>query len=402
MPFPGLMTSPRERVAMEEGAKTDRLKGLKASFSGELMTHNIQIAVLTMASGITWGVGTFVLLFYNGVTLERFRQQRIVEIGEKDQQGAPPQVHLQGGKHLAKIGADAGRPQVVNGFAAEPEVRQAASGAYQVVGAIAEGDQAEAVSLAFGRERQVQAGVHVVVEHVFPRRQPRKIHDGVDLLRVLDLIELDHRKAPPSRRLPVNVFEIIARQVMAQVVKLAAFPDLAARAQADFGGFQQQHRSLPVSKVRIHAKRASERSAGARLPQAERRHCLQVDLADRMGAVAADYVTAGQGTFLAGWLLPHGSVEIPAILLGGQAGFVLAGALLGWRSRQPRAVRLREAAHDLLALVAGAAGMLVWAGLIEAFVSQYHQPVLPYALKIAFGLCELAALAAFLGWAGRE
>ena len=46
--------------------------------------------------------------------------------------------------------------------------------------------------------------------------------------------------------------------------------------------------------------------------------------------------------------------------------------------------------------------MLVWAGLIEAFVSQYHQPVIPYALKIGFGICELAALAAFLFLAGRE
>ena len=46
--------------------------------------------------------------------------------------------------------------------------------------------------------------------------------------------------------------------------------------------------------------------------------------------------------------------------------------------------------------------LLIWAGIVEAFVSQYHQPVLPYGLKIAFGLCELAALSFFLGWAGRE
>ena len=49
-----------------------------------------------------------------------------------------------------------------------------------------------------------------------------------------------------------------------------------------------------------------------------------------LGAVAADYIAGGQGVFLAGWLLPHGSIEIPAILLGGQAGFILAGALIGW------------------------------------------------------------------------
>ncbi len=45
--------------------------------------------------------------------------------------------------------------------------------------------------------------------------------------------------------------------------------------------------------------------------------------------------------------------------------------------------------------------MLVWAGIVEAFLSQYHQPVIPYALKIAFGIAELAALSLFLARAGR-
>ncbi len=189
MPFPGLMGSPKDRVAKEESATTDRLKGVRATFSAELMTHNIQVAIVALAAGITFGVGTLILLFYNGVIL---------------------------------------------------------------------------------------------------------------------------------------------------------------------------------------------------------------------GAVAADYLGAGQGLFLAGWLLPHGSIEIPAILLGGQAGFVLAGALIGWNSREPRITRLRGVARDLFAIIGGAACLLVWAGLVESFISQYHQPVLPYALKIAFGLCELAALAGFLGWAGRE
>jgi uncharacterized membrane protein SpoIIM required for sporulation len=189
MPFPGLMLSPHDRVAMEESSKIDRMNGVKASFSGQLMTHNIQVAIMTMAAGITWGAGTLLLLFYNGVIL---------------------------------------------------------------------------------------------------------------------------------------------------------------------------------------------------------------------GAVAADYIAGGQGTFLAGWLLPHGSIEIPAILLGGQAGFILAGALIGWGSGLSRTARLRAIAGDLFTIIAGAACLLVWAGMVEAFVSQYHQPVLPYALKIAFGVCELVALAAFLWWTGRE
>jgi uncharacterized membrane protein SpoIIM required for sporulation len=189
MPFQGLLNSPAERVHQEESVTNDRLSGEKANFSADLMTHNIKVTVLTLAMGMTFGVGTIMLLFYNGVIL---------------------------------------------------------------------------------------------------------------------------------------------------------------------------------------------------------------------GAVAADYITAGFGTFLTGWLLPHGSIEIPAILLGGQGGLILASALIGWGGRTTRSERLRAVAPDLFAIVAGAAGMLVWAGTVEAFISQYHQPVLPYGLKIAFGACELVALSAFLGWAGRE
>ena len=40
--------------------------------------------------------------------------------------------------------------------------------------------------------------------------------------------------------------------------------------------------------------------------------------------------------------------------------------------------------------------MLVWAGLVESYFSQHHQPVLPYWIKISFGSLELLALIAFL------
>ena len=115
-----------------------------------------------------------------------------------------------------------------------------------------------------------------------------------------------------------------------------------------------------------------------------------------LGAVAVDYISAGQTTFLLGWLLPHGSVEIPAILVGGQAGFVLAGALLGRRSSLPLSSRLRKAAPDVVTLCFGAGLLLVWAGFVEAFLSQYHEPVVPYQAKIALGLLETVGLWWFL------
>jgi uncharacterized membrane protein SpoIIM required for sporulation len=115
-----------------------------------------------------------------------------------------------------------------------------------------------------------------------------------------------------------------------------------------------------------------------------------------LGAVAFDYMRAGQTEFLFGWLLPHGSIEIPAILIAGQAGLVLAGALIGWGVRQPLATRLRAVGADLVTLIFGVAILLVWAGFVESFLSQHHAPVFPYPAKISLGLVELFLLFLFL------
>ena len=121
-----------------------------------------------------------------------------------------------------------------------------------------------------------------------------------------------------------------------------------------------------------------------------------------LGAVVYDYVHAGYGKFLAGWLLPHGSFEIPAILIAGQAGILIGIALTGRGQGKPLRERLRDIRGDVITLICGVALMLVWAGLIEAFFSQYHEPVLPYWLKISFGMVELAALISFLTFSGRN
>src|SRR5260370_26993584 len=119
-----------------------------------------------------------------------------------------------------------------------------------------------------------------------------------------------------------------------------------------------------------------------------------------LGAVSVDCVAAGQTKFLMGWLLPDGAVEIPAILIGGQAGLVLARALIGWGKRASLRSRLREVSQDLVTLIFGVGVLLVWAGLVEAFLSQYHEPVVPYSAKIVFGLMELALLFLFLAKSG--
>lgn len=117
-----------------------------------------------------------------------------------------------------------------------------------------------------------------------------------------------------------------------------------------------------------------------------------------LGAVAADFVLAGHTPFLLGWLLPHGVVEIPAIVVAGQAGLVLAGVVLDRGSRFSLTERFGAVRDDTVILIAGVAVMLAWAGIVEAFFSQYHAPTLPYAVKIGFGLAELLGLALLLGW----
>ncbi|HEU6446957.1 MAG TPA: stage II sporulation protein M [Verrucomicrobiae bacterium] len=119
-----------------------------------------------------------------------------------------------------------------------------------------------------------------------------------------------------------------------------------------------------------------------------------------LGAVAVDYIRAGETKFLLGWLMPHGVIEIPAILIAGQAGLLLALALIGRGNRAPLRTRLREIAPDVTTLIFGVGCLLVWAGFIEAFLSQYHEPVVPYEAKIAFGSVELVLLILFLAKSG--
>jgi uncharacterized membrane protein SpoIIM required for sporulation len=56
---------------------------------------------------------------------------------------------------------------------------------------------------------------------------------------------------------------------------------------------------------------------------------------------------------------------------------VLAAALIGWGDRRGLRARLRAVRPDVVTLVFGVALLLVWAGIVESFLSQYHEPVLP-------------------------
>jgi uncharacterized membrane protein SpoIIM required for sporulation len=118
-----------------------------------------------------------------------------------------------------------------------------------------------------------------------------------------------------------------------------------------------------------------------------------------LGAIVVDYFRFGVGTFAAGWLLPHGAFEIWAILIAGQAGFLIAQSLIK-TGRYSRMARLSMAGKDILTLFFGLSSLLVWAGIVEAFFSQYHQPIVPYSFKILFGVIEILFLMYYFGVMG--
>ena len=114
-----------------------------------------------------------------------------------------------------------------------------------------------------------------------------------------------------------------------------------------------------------------------------------------LGAVVIEYIASGYSSFVFGWLLPHGVIEIPAILIAGQAGLMIGNCVLR-PGRQSRLKKLRSTMPDIVTLIAGVAMLLIWAGLVESFFSQYHGNIIPYSLKIGFGITEFIVLFYYL------
>ena len=87
-----------------------------------------------------------------------------------------------------------------------------------------------------------------------------------------------------------------------------------------------------------------------------------------LGSAFALFDAHGAGTLLWVFVLPHGVLELTAIVISGAAGLVLARAIVA-PGRRTRAHALRDEGRAMLSLVAGAGVLLILAGLIEGFVS---------------------------------
>jgi uncharacterized membrane protein SpoIIM required for sporulation len=119
-----------------------------------------------------------------------------------------------------------------------------------------------------------------------------------------------------------------------------------------------------------------------------------------LGSLGAVFVEQKQLLAYATGILPHGVLEIPAALIGGAAGFVLARALVRARPWQ-RGEELARAGSEALRMVAGCVPLLAVAALLEAGVARAPDWFLGRGLKLAVaGVFALLFLAWVLlpGW----
>jgi uncharacterized membrane protein SpoIIM required for sporulation len=111
-----------------------------------------------------------------------------------------------------------------------------------------------------------------------------------------------------------------------------------------------------------------------------------------LGVIGTACAVAGMGVALWSFVAPHGSLELPAIVIAGGAGLRLAGGLL-FPGVLPRAQSVAAAGGDAVKLALGCIPLLVIAGVIEAFVSPTDLAV---PLKFAMGAALSALLCVYL------
>jgi uncharacterized membrane protein SpoIIM required for sporulation len=119
-----------------------------------------------------------------------------------------------------------------------------------------------------------------------------------------------------------------------------------------------------------------------------------------LGVLAAVFMEARQGLAFATGVLPHGVLEIPAMLIAGAAGFVLAQGMI--RARPwPRREELARAGKEALLLACGCVPLLAVAAILEAGVARAPDWFFGKGLKLAvagfFALLFLAYVL-LLGW----
>ena len=117
-----------------------------------------------------------------------------------------------------------------------------------------------------------------------------------------------------------------------------------------------------------------------------------------LGSVAGWMTLQGKQKALWGWIMPHGATELLAICLAGAAGYLLAAAIVA-PGQLRRSTALKTVGGDALVIEIGCMVMLVFAGLIEGFLSPSH---IDYSTRLGVLGVSLLVWAAYFFGAGRE
>jgi uncharacterized membrane protein SpoIIM required for sporulation len=116
-----------------------------------------------------------------------------------------------------------------------------------------------------------------------------------------------------------------------------------------------------------------------------------------LGALTGLFAAAGLTLPFFSLILPHGSLELPAIALAAGAGFRIASGIL-LPGERPRRDTFREASNTAVRLLLGVLPLFVVAALVEGFVTPSSAPA---GLKLMLGGALFALLAAWLVLGGR-
>ncbi len=118
----------------------------------------------------------------------------------------------------------------------------------------------------------------------------------------------------------------------------------------------------------------------------------------QIGTVLACCAQHGMAGSLLAFMVSHGALEIPSIMLAGAAGLRLAAGIL-FPGQLRRRDALAKAGTEAVQLVSATIPLLIIAGSFEAFLSPTHAPV---ALKCAVGAPLFTGLCVWWGEGGRK
>ena len=118
----------------------------------------------------------------------------------------------------------------------------------------------------------------------------------------------------------------------------------------------------------------------------------------QIGAVLACCAQHGMAGSLLAFMVSHGALEIPSIMLAGAAGLRLGAGIL-FPGQLRRRDALARAGAESVQLVSATIPLLIVAGSFEGFLSPTHAPV---ALKCAVGAALFTGLCVWWGEGGRK